>query len=313
MKAKLKSKSFINRLSLGCFMTLVSVCVGCGDRSQEEYDRNRVQSEMESFKKVEGVYDGALISSLTGDDLGIFRVSLEAKTIVVSQTSISTQQQLSLGGQLQLQTGSLMSFEFSNGFYSPETGDVDLPFELQRSDGSKIQMRLKAKLEEETLVGRLVADGYSERGAEFSLKRKTRDYRSMPASVIENIASIDRTYRSWVAQTDKGEVELRLFEQDAQSESEEFISLFVPIRLVDSVIYFYSTLPVSFPGGRFDERTGILRAEQKSGKADSEDSRNNLILECRTGPSLLNTKLMKCRYINLTNSLVMDFDMKSLD
>lgn len=289
----------MRNLSVGLVLWLWA----CGGTSEEEFERSRVRKEAEAFQQAEGVYEGQLMDPSTGAILAEAHLKLEAETKVDTSSSFAARQRLVLAGQFQIISDDLTSVALSEGFFNPESKEVDIPFQLNREDGSVVDFKLSGFLKDSALQGQVYAIGYSERAAVFHLTRSPD--RSNLRSVVQEVNTLPESLvGQWTTQTENGRISISFYQSLANSQ-ERLIELFVPIHLFDVVVDFYDTVQVAFRLARHDTRTGITTANYE---VDATRGDTLIRLECS---GFVSQNELECRYRNQGTGIVRQWQLKS--
>lgn len=284
--------------------------VACSDRSPDDVEREKASQELNSYRLSEGLYVGDLFSEKERKSLGELSLSLKVLTSLrPSSQGVAPVQTLSLGGQFWLQSEEeLFSFEFKSGFFNPDSGEVDIEFQVPRPSGELASFKIWGFIEEDRFIGRMEAIDFSDRAAVFDLTRENKDPRAHPSVILEKMMEQNLELGEWSALYEGKEVTLKFYEP-IQDADERFVRLFVPEVFINMVLDFFGDVQVVFNNSKLDTRTGVLKGVYQMSTAYRDVM---VYLDCRGQPGKILNELWKCRFTNLGNGVLIDFDFQKV-
>jgi hypothetical protein len=300
----------MKKSSVILFMLIVFGGAACADRSPDDVEREKASQELNSYRLSEGLYVGDLFSEKDRKSLGDLSLSLKVVTSLrPSSQGVAPVQTLSLGGQFWLQSEEeLFSFEFNSGFFNPDSGEVDIEFEVPRPNGESASFKIWGFIEEDRFRGRMEATDFSDRAAVFDLTRENKDPRAHPSVILEKMIEQNLELGEWSSLYDGKEVTLKFYEP-IQDADERFVRFFVPEVFINMVLDFFGDVQVVFNNSKLDTRTGVLKGVYQM----STTYRDVMVyLDCRGQPGKILNELWKCRFTNLGNGVLIDFDFRKM-
>lgn len=289
--------------SLVAIATILYGLVGCGDKNTDDYNKQKVLQEIAKLQTVVGTYRGPLVRKTGKAELGTLTIELEADTrITLGANQTNPSRQAVLKGALVIENDTKTLLSFSDGFLDSNSKELQATIPLVRRNSDAVTIQLFGMVSDNGMTGTIRAREFSEFSAEFTLT-KIESQKINPMVTSDNPETQPQgppaqlwtaTYPSTKSTTGWRSVDLIIFPHQATNE-EEFINIFVPVKLVDAAINFNDMVQVPFANSEWDLRTGKLHGETKGGSGADE---HDLALDCIAFRIPDNQFGWNCRYMN---------------
>lgn len=270
-----------------CSAVLGTILCSCAkDRTVDDFNREKLYTELAELQAVEGLYTGVLISQQNQQVMGAFQVMLRAETVVNPQTN---QGRPELAAEVGFWGNKLLYAPTSRSFYQSESGQYEGEIALQAADDASgsasipgpssgagpvvDRLRLSGALRGNVFSGQLVARGYDGFGANFRLVKSGESLESLRKKLgsLPGVGLAQRSYTGEIlfAGANRKSINLFLFEPTL-SAVEELRSLLVPIKPVVATLDFGDDAQITIDAAFFDVRSRRLRGQNRVANSDLE-------------------------------------------
>ncbi len=252
----------------------IILLLGCGaDQNFDDYQRSKVAAQVAQIEKVRGTYEGELISESSRSSLGNLRFELDASTVIEpSSDQTKTSQLVVLKGVLNVSGSKTVYLSFSGGFYDANTGKFQALVPVARRNSEVVTLDISGLINSSGMRGRIEAVGYPEDRANFDLIRtESRASSQVKAATDPKVFPAELPLKVWRAEIEnkKDDWYEILFMPHQITKDEEFLELFVSVRLIDVVVRVGDVTSFLHPNARWDSRNGTLKGEGSFGVVNS--------------------------------------------
>lgn len=265
---------------------MAALVTACGDRSLEDYKREKMNQDLSRFDAAKGDYQGVAFSKNSGAELGLLVAEVESRKGDAAHLNV----RLVFEGATHAEMTIPREIDFDEN-----TGDYEGQYVLTRPGEDPIQLRLVGNFANGTFSGDLSAEGYSDYGMRFGL---TRTDKASLASAIEarrnarreapsdSIGFVNNYYQG---RTENGfDVYLNI-RMNIPSPEQEFAIQFLPRRTVQ--ITMENGLPsgtrvkfAEFPSVEWDLRRNRLNGVGQSRGSGGNSNRSDLLCVQKSFP-----------------------------
>lgn len=274
---------------------------GCGDRTLEQHNREKVAYEFAQIQLIEGTYQGDVIAASDKTSLGSISIFLEAqKKIMNPGEQVTSTQQASLKGTLTLNAPIRSTISFNDGFYDTDRKELMLQFPMTLRSSRVVNFQISGKFIDDRLEGTIKILEYPDQVGNFQLlKTETPVFKPVIAK-NSNASPAGPVSQEWIAHTDRIRslvlpVYLRILPQ-VFSDSEKIYDLLSPVKILDVAIDFGEVVQILFPNAEWDWRRGTLHGETQVSVSSAEQRR--FVIDCVSFQ--IDEKKMgwNCNYLN---------------
>jgi hypothetical protein len=237
---------------------LASSCLG--DKSQDDYVRERVAQQQAKIESIQGTYRGTLVAKDTGAPLGTLQMDLRASVDVQNSYDNTTSQPKAVAkGTLYYSGLSTSQINFDQGYYDDNSGTLDIRIPVVDVMGASRIIDLHANLEGDTLSGDLSEETLGGFAAEFIISKNAPASTSQTL-VVGRISRLTVAPQQFDGKVDGSDTDFQMVIQyKEKSSSQLFLNLFLPERSVN-VTVIYNHHPFTFSDALLNETQNTLRA-----------------------------------------------------
>lgn len=261
-----------NIFTLTLVYTLFLALLGCGkDRDLQDYKNDLLAKSLSKIQAIQGSYAGYVISKKDGSNMGAMKVSLAAKTKVISGSdqSGSTAQPI-LAVNIDFHGVSKMAVVTQDSYFDSEKGQfqTDIPIKIKNSQGEfeNKTVSINGVVVDGRLIGELQVTDYPEYGANLNLA-KQQDVNLEALAKKNPPAAGGFTNSGYIGTTHfaRGATKnvLMIVSKPNTTSEADFYNLFSPVKPVQITLKYGQEAQINFVNGNWDQRVGKLTGQAK--------------------------------------------------
>jgi hypothetical protein len=256
----MKNKIF---MSFAFFALAISVSSCLGDKTQDDYLRDRVADQRAKIEAISGAYRGTISSEETGASLGTLSMDLNADVVTQnSYDNTATQLKAVARGTIKYAGLNTSQVTYNQGHYDDVSHTLTIDIPVTDASGSSHNLTLHGIVDGDTITGTIEEDtayGYT---ANFTL------IKNGPTSVAQHLSSGRAAEIAAQSQVFTGgspeegnKITYNMTIQYKETSAEQlFLNLFVSAKKV-VVTWQRGDVQFNFPAANFDERANTLSGD----------------------------------------------------
>lgn len=262
---------------------------GCGDRTLDDYQRDKVNENLSRIQAISGTYSGTISNADTKVPFGAFSIQLTPDTTVTQNNDKTGPIQIAkIRGKVTYEGTTKAVLVFQNADYDWDRNTIKASFTVDNN-----AMDLTGKIENGHLTGELEAEAYPDNAATFdvTLNAPAADAQAIvsahPKTPLNPGDALSARYEAdanlW-DRTTTDHVSLTISKYDLTNE-EQFFTLLTPVSFVTvSLRPTENMQPYASTAVQWDVRTQSFRAALTPMTSTGGGARVTINLVCKQAP-----------------------------
>jgi len=306
-----RSRTLMMVMTLTAAAASLSSCMG--DKSQDDYVRERVNQERAKIEAIQGTYRGTLVSKDNGQSLGTFALDVRADLDVQnSYDNLTSQPKAVAKGTLYYSGLNQSQINFDKGYYDENSKILQIQIPVTDVAGTTRTLSLHATLDDDTLNGEIEEETLGGFTGSFSITKNgpVSQAQNLNAGRATEISAGSENFVGTSPEAGPKASYAMTIQYQEKSSQQLFLNVFLPERMV-TVSLDLDGVPVTFNNAVLDERHNTLVADAQRGFGSS--SSYYIKLQCKRTNAGTPSVKWDCRTISAGNPPVHHFVMGLVD